>query len=123
MTEVLQDLVDANHILFNEGVVDAFGHVSVRHQERPDRFLLSRSMAPGLVGPEDIIEFDLNGRSLDSAGRPAYLERFIHAAVYRARPDVMAVVHSHSPSVVPFSVVKSVTLRPVCHMSGFLRSG
>nr|WP_297457876.1 class II aldolase/adducin family protein [uncultured Halomonas sp.] len=121
--ELLQDLVHANHILFDEGVLDAFGHVSVRHPERPERFLLARNMAPGLVGAEDIIEFELDGTPIDADGRNVYLERFIHGEIYRARPDVMAVVHSHSPSVVPFSVVKSAPLRPMCHMSGFLGEG
>lgn len=121
--ELLQDLVHANHILFDEGVLDAFGHVSVRHPERPERFLLARNMAPGLVGAEDIIEFELDGTPIDADGRGVYLERFIHGEIYRARPDVMAVVHSHSPSVVPFSAVKSTPLRPMCHMSGFLGGG
>ncbi|SDL40060.1 HCOMODA/2-hydroxy-3-carboxy-muconic semialdehyde decarboxylase [Modicisalibacter muralis] len=121
--DLLQDLVHANHILSNEGVLDAFGHVSVRHPERPERFLLARNMAPGLVGMEDIIEFDLDGTPIDADGRSVYLERFIHGEIYRARPDVMAVVHSHSPSVVPFSAVKSTPLKPMCHMSGFLGEG
>lgn len=121
--DLLQDLVHANHILFDEGVLDAFGHVSVRHPERPERFLLARNMAPGLVGAEDIIEFDLDGTPIDADGRSVYLERFIHGEIYRARPDVMAVVHSHSPSVVPFSAVKSTPLKPMCHMSGFLGEG
>ena len=121
--DLLQDLVHANHILFDEGVLDAFGHVSVRHPHRPDRFLLARNMAPGLVRAEDIIEFELDGTPVDAAGRKVYLERFIHGEIYRARPDVMAVVHSHSPSVVPFSAVKSTPLKPMCHMSGFLGEG
>lgn len=121
--ELLQDLVHANHILSNEGVLDAFGHVSVRHPERPERFLLARNMAPGLVDGQDIIEFDLDGTPIDADGHSVYLERFIHGEIYRARPDVMAVVHSHSPSVVPFSAVKSTPLRPMCHMSGFLGEG
>ncbi|GAA5174964.1 MULTISPECIES: class II aldolase/adducin family protein [Halomonadaceae] len=121
--DLLQDLVHANHILFDEGVVDAFGHVSARHPERPERFLLARNMAPGLVDAEDIIEFDLDGTPVDADGRKVYLERFIHGEIYRARPDVMAVVHSHSPSVVPFSAVKSTPLRPMCHMSGFIGEG
>lgn len=120
---LLQDLVHANHILSNEGVLDAFGHVSVRHPERPEHFLLARNMAPGLVGVEDIIEFNLDGTPIDADGRSVYLERFIHGEIYRARPDVMAVVHSHSPSVVPFSAVKSTPLKPMCHMSGFLGEG
>ena len=117
---LIEELVLANHILFREGVVDGFGHVSVRHDKRPDRFLLARNMAPALVGPDDILEFDFDGNPVNSNGRAVYLERFIHAEVFRARPDAMAVIHSHSPAVVPFSVVKSSPLRPICHMSGFL---
>ena len=119
---VLEDLVDANHILFHQGVVDAFGHVSVRHPARPDRFLLARNMAPASVTAEDIIEFDLDGTPIGDTRR-VYLERFIHGEILRARPDVMAVVHSHSPSVVPFSIVPSLRFRPVCHMCGFMGAG
>ncbi len=117
---VIEELALANHILFREGVVDGFGHVSVRHDKRPDRFLLARNMAPALVSADDIVEFDFDGNPVNAKGRTIYLERFIHAEVFRARPDVMSVVHSHSPAVVPFSVVKSSPLRPICHMSGFL---
>ena len=120
---LLQDLVDANHILFNQGVLDAFGHVSARHNLRLDRFLLARNMAPALVTAADIVEYELDGTDVDAQGRRPYLERFIHGEIYRARPDVMAVVHSHSPAVVPFSVAKSAPLRPVFHMGGFLGSG
>lgn len=120
--DLLQDLVDANRILFHQGVVDAFGHVSARHPERADRFLLARNMAPGLVTADDIIEFDLDGTAIGDSRR-VYLERFIHGEIFRARPDVMAVAHSHSPSVVPFSIVPSVGFRPVCHMCGFLGAG
>jgi HCOMODA/2-hydroxy-3-carboxy-muconic semialdehyde decarboxylase len=119
----IDDLVVANHILSHQGVVDAFGHVSLRHPDHPDRFLLARNMAPGLVTADDILEFDLDGTPLNAAGRRVYLERFIHGEIFRARPDVMAVVHSHSASVVPFSIVKSAPLRPVCHMCGFLGTG
>ncbi|WP_298260649.1 class II aldolase/adducin family protein [Bradyrhizobium sp.] len=115
-----RELVDANHILFDQGVVDGFGHVSVRHPERPDRFLLSRSMAPALVTEKDVLELDLDGNPVVPNGPAPYLERFIHGEIYRKRPDVNSVVHSHSPSVVPFSVVTGTTLRPVCHMCGFL---
>ena len=118
--ELLQDLVDANHILFNEGVVDAFGHVSARDDRRSDHFLLARNMAPGSVEVGDIVEFDLDGKALNGEDRRVYLERFIHGEIYRARADVMAVVHSHSPAVVPFGVVPSAPLKPICHMSGFL---
>jgi HCOMODA/2-hydroxy-3-carboxy-muconic semialdehyde decarboxylase len=120
---LVDDLVAANHILVDEGVLDAFGHVSVRHDADPGRFLLARNMAPGIVQREDILQYMLDGTPLDAGDRRVYLERFIHGAIYRARPDVMAVVHSHSPSVVPFSVSRRTRLRPVCHMSGFLGAG
>jgi ribulose-5-phosphate 4-epimerase/fuculose-1-phosphate aldolase len=114
------ELVDANHILFDQGVLDAFGHVSVRSEQDPQRFLLARNLAPALVSEEDILQFTLQGDTEDS--RPPYLERFIHGEIYRARPDVVAVVHSHSPAVVPFSV-SNVPLRAVMHMAGFLAEG
>ncbi len=121
MTErdIIDDLVTANHILYNEGVVDGFGHVSVRHPTRPERFLLSRSIAPGNVTAEDIMEFDLDGNAIDARGRKPYLERFIHSEVFRVRADVQAVVHNHSPAVIPFGVTNT-KLRPISHMSGFL---
>ena len=122
VASVIRELVDANHILFDQGVVDGFGHVSVRHPERPDRFLLARSMAPALVTEKDVLEFDLDGNPVVSGGPAPYLERFIHGEVYRKRKDVMSVVHSHSPSVVPFSVVPETKLRPICHMCGFLNA-
>src|SRR5271170_5505840 len=115
-----EEIALANRILFNQGVVDGFGHVSLRHPERPDCFLLARSVAPALVTADDIICFGPDGEPLDASGRAVYLERFIHSEIFRARPEVMSVVHSHSPSVVPFGVVRDVTLRPICHMSGFL---
>ncbi len=123
MTDTLDELAIANHILFHQGVVDGFGHVSRRHPDRPDRFLLARSMAPALVQRSDILEFDLSGDPVTAGGRTPYLERFIHSEIYRARPDVTAVVHSHSPAVIPFGVVSTATLRPICHMSGFLCTG
>jgi HCOMODA/2-hydroxy-3-carboxy-muconic semialdehyde decarboxylase len=121
--QLLQDLVAANHILFHQQVVDAFGHVSVRHDRRPDRFLLARNVAPALVGADDILEFEFDGSPVDARGQRVYLERFIHGEIYRARADVMAVVHSHSPAVVPYSVSRRTRLKPVCHMSGFLGAG
>jgi ribulose-5-phosphate 4-epimerase/fuculose-1-phosphate aldolase len=120
VSSTIQELVDANHILFHQGVVDGFGHVSVRHPVRPDRFLLARSMAPGLVTAQDVLEFDLDGAPVEPDGPAPYLERFIHGEIYRKRPDVGSVVHSHSPAVVPFSVVTGTKLRPICHMCGFL---
>jgi ribulose-5-phosphate 4-epimerase/fuculose-1-phosphate aldolase len=121
--QLLEDLVDANHILFNQGVVDAFGHVSVRHDKRPDRFLLARNMAPALVRADDIQEFDFDSNVATDDTRRVYLERFIHGEIYRARPDVAAVVHSHSPAVVPFSAVEGAKFRPIAHMCGFLGDG
>jgi ribulose-5-phosphate 4-epimerase/fuculose-1-phosphate aldolase len=114
------DLALANRILVRQGVLDAFGHVSVRHPTRADRFLLARNMAPASVTPDDILEFDLDGAPVAAAGPKPYLERFIHGEILRARSDVTAVVHSHSPAVIPFSVVKSVPLRAVSHMGSFL---
>jgi len=119
---LIDKLVLANRILYRQGVVDGFGHVSVRHDQSSDHFLLARNMAPGLVRREDIVTFDLDGAALDAAGRRVYLERFIHAEVYRARPDVQSVVHSHSPNVIPFGVT-GTPLQPVFHMSGFLAEG
>jgi ribulose-5-phosphate 4-epimerase/fuculose-1-phosphate aldolase len=116
---LIDDLVIANHILVNEGVLDGFGHISVRHDSQPDRFLIARSMAPGLVTADDIVACDFDGQVHDARGRNTYVERFIHSEIYRARADVMAVVHSHSPAVIPFGVT-GARLRPICHMSGFL---
>ncbi|WP_174247463.1 class II aldolase/adducin family protein [Methylocapsa sp. S129] len=120
---LIDELVDANHILFHQNVVDGFGHVSARHPERADRFFLSRSMAPALVRSADILEFDLDGAVAEPDGRAVYLERFIHSEIYRARPDVAAVVHSHSASVIPFGVVRNAPLRAISHMCGFLGEG
>ncbi len=118
---LIEDLVSANRILFREGVLDGFGHVSARHDANPARFLLARSIAPATVTAGDIMEFDLEGNPLDPRGRRMYVERFIHSEIYRARPEVHAVVHSHSPSLIPFGVT-ATRLRPICHMSGFLGS-
>jgi HCOMODA/2-hydroxy-3-carboxy-muconic semialdehyde decarboxylase len=117
---LVADLVTANHILYDQHVVDAFGHVSVRHDKRPDCFLLARSMAPALVTAADIVEFDLDGSPLAAEGRPVYLERFIHSEIYRVRPDVLSIVHSHSHAVIPFGVVRSHKLRAIFHMSAFV---
>jgi len=119
LNAAIEELVMANKILYNEGVVDGFGHISVRHPEKQDRFLIAKSMAPGLVSADDILECDFEGVIHDAQGRRSYVERFIHSEMYRARSDVNAVVHSHSMSVIPFGVT-SQRLRPICHMSGFL---
>jgi len=113
------DLVLADHILANEGVLDAWGHVSVRDARNPNRFLLSRAVPPALVTAADILEYDLDSKPLQETGAASYLERFIHGEIYKARPDVMAVVHSHAPEVIPFTVT-SVPLRPMIHMAGFM---
>jgi ribulose-5-phosphate 4-epimerase/fuculose-1-phosphate aldolase len=111
------ELAEANHVLVDQGILDAFGHVSVRSAEDPGAFLLSRNLAPGLVEADDVQLIGLDGGTDDP--RPSYLELYIHAEVYRARPDVRAVVHSHSPAVIPFGVSRT-PLRPVLHMAGFL---
>ena len=115
----IQDLVTANHILFDQGVVDGYGHASVRSRTDPTHFFMSRSQAPGLVTKDDIMEFDADSNQIDARGRPTYSERFIHGEIYRARPDVQAVVHAHSPAVLPFTVT-ATPLRPVIHTAGFL---
>jgi len=120
---LVDDLVVANRILYNEGVVDGFGHISVRHDKAPERFLLARSMAPGLVTTADIMQFDRDGEPIDPQGRTPYLERFIHSEIYKLRPEVQAIVHSHSPAVIPFGVVAGAGLRPIYHMSSFLGTG
>jgi ribulose-5-phosphate 4-epimerase/fuculose-1-phosphate aldolase len=119
---LIADLVVANHILYDHGVVDAFGHVSARHDKQPDRFLLARNMAPGSVAAGDILEFHLDGSPVDRQGPRPYLERFIHSEIYAARPDVMAIVHSHSPAVIPFGVTQT-PLKALYHNSAFLAAG
>ena len=119
LSEVIADVVVANHILARQGVVDGFGHVSVRHPDDAGKFLLSRSRAPELVEAADIMVFDLDCIAQGGDSRTAYLERYIHGEIYKARADIHAVVHSHSPSVSPFAA-SSVRLRPIYHMSGFL---
>lgn len=122
MDELKQELVLANHILFDRQVLDAFGHVSVR-SARGSTFLMARNMAPALVTIDDLIEFGLDGEPLQPSGHRPYLERFIHSEIYGSRPEVQAIVHSHSPSVVPFSVAKGSAFRAVSHMAGFLGAG
>src|SRR5690242_18240963 len=106
LAPLLEDLITANRILAHEKVLDSFGHVSIRHPGKPDRFFLSRARAPQMVGLDDLMEFRLDGVSVGPEPGKPYSERFIHAALYEARPDVNAVVHNHSPSVIPFSVTK-----------------
>lgn len=121
---LIDEIVDANHILFDQGVVDAFGHVSARHDADPSQFLLARNLAPGLVTAADILAYYVEtGEAVQPDPPRLYLERYIHSEIYRLRPDVMAVVHNHSPTVIPFSVQRRVSFKPVCHMCGFLGSG
>lgn len=117
--QLVDDLVLANHILSNEGVLDAFGHVSARHPTARDRFLISHTRAPELVDEGDLQVLDLRGVRLAGGERRSYEEVAIHAAVYRHRSDVGAVVHSHAPSVIPFGVT-DVPLRPIYHMGSVI---
>jgi ribulose-5-phosphate 4-epimerase/fuculose-1-phosphate aldolase len=116
----IEDLVAANRILADQGVLDGYGHVTMRHPHAPDRYFLSRSKAPAIITAADIMEYDLDSNPVDQAGRLMYIERFIHGEIFKARPDVNAIVHSHSPTVIPFTVT-TVKLRPICHMSAFLK--
>ena len=119
---LLEDMVIGSRILADFGVLDGFGHVSARHPTNPNRFLMARSLAPALVTADDIMEFDLEGNAVDARGRTVFLERFIHSEIYRARPDVMGVVHTHSAGVIPFSVT-NVPLRAMFHNPSFLAAG
>jgi ribulose-5-phosphate 4-epimerase/fuculose-1-phosphate aldolase len=119
---LIDDIVTGSRVLADFGVLDGFGHVSARHPTNPNHFLMARSLAPALVTADDIMEFDLDGNAVDGRGRSLFLERFIHSEIYKARPDVMSVVHTHSPGVVPFTV-SQVPLRPVYHNSAFLAAG
>jgi HCOMODA/2-hydroxy-3-carboxy-muconic semialdehyde decarboxylase len=119
LDRVLSDLVIANRILAHENVVDAYGHVSVRHPADPKRYLLARSLAPSMVAREDIMQFDLDGNAPEGDARQPYLERFIHGAIYEARPDVLAVVHAHAEDVLPFGITDA-PLRPVIHSGSFM---
>ena len=118
----VEDIVVGGRVLADLGVLDGFGHVSGRDPAHPDRFLMSRSLAPALVTAQDIMAFDLDGNAIDAQGRQVFLERFIHAAIYKARPDVMGVVHTHSPGVIPFSVSQT-PLRAIYHNAAFLAGG
>lgn len=118
----VENLVIANRILYDQGVVDGLGHISARHSVNSAHFLLSCNRAPAMVTRSDITAYDLNGDAVSRTTQRPYLERFIHSEIYRARPDVMAVVHSHSPSVIPFGATNQ-RLRPIFHMAGFLGGG
>lgn len=119
---ILKDLAAASHILVAQGVMDGFGHVSMRHPTAPSRYLMARSVAPALVTPADIMEYDLDSEPCNAEGRKSFLERFIHGEIYKARPDVMSVVHSHSPSVVPFGLVGK-PMQAMFHNAAFLAEG
>ncbi len=120
--EHLEDLVAAYRILAEYGVIDAYGHVSLRSPANPKRYFLARSLAPERVQPDDILEYDLDSNPLDARGQESVTERFIHGEIFKARPDVLAVVHNHSPSVVPFSVT-GVPMRALWHMAAFVGDG
>lgn len=120
--DLVDKLVYANRILYDHNIVDGLGHVSVRHPNQPGAFLLSCNRAPAMVRRSDITTYDFDGNTLSNQTERPYLERFIHGEIYRARPDVMSVVHSHSISVIPFAITKNM-LKPVFHMSGFLGEG
>jgi len=119
---LLEDLVAASRILAQHEVVDAYGHVSARSDLRPAHFVMSRALAPALVTAADLMELDAASEPLPGDKRKAFIERYIHGEIYRSRPEVMAVVHSHSASVIPFGVTRA-RLRPIYHMGSFLWSG
>ena len=118
----IEELVLANRILNDRGVLDAYGHVSIRHPANPNRYLMARAIAPGLVTAEDILEFDLDSNPVDRRGRSLFVERFIHGEVYKSRPQVNSVIHTHSMGVIPFSITQT-PLRPVIHNASFLYVG
>ncbi len=119
---LMDDLVIANRILAREDVVDAYGHVSIRHPDKPNHFFLSRSLAPELVVRDDIVEFGMDGEPVRDEKRPLYLERFIHAGILEARPDIMAVVHAHAEDILPFGIAGATPLKPVIHSGSFIGS-
>jgi len=119
---LVDDLVAASRILAQHEVLDAYGHVSARSDKRPDRFVMSRAVAPALVTVADLMELDADSEPLPGDKRKGFIERYIHGEIYRARPEVMAIVHSHSASVIPFGATKA-RLRPIYHMGAFLWSG
>jgi HCOMODA/2-hydroxy-3-carboxy-muconic semialdehyde decarboxylase len=118
----LEDLAAASRILVDQGVFDAAGHVSMRHPGHPERFLMSRSLAPQMITADDIMEFDLDCNAVDPRGRNGFIERYLHGEIFRARPDVMAVAHSHSPSVIAFGLSKT-PMRAMYHNAAFLADG
>ena len=121
--ELIEDLVIGNKILYKLNVVDAFGHISVRHPTDPQKYLMSRHLPPGMVTAKDIALFDLDSNALTHSDRPQYSERFIHGEIYKLRPDVLSVVHCHARPLIPFGIAKGAKLRPIFHMCGFLGCG
>jgi ribulose-5-phosphate 4-epimerase/fuculose-1-phosphate aldolase len=119
---IFEDLVIAYRVLEEHGVIDAYGHVSVRDPGNPERFWMARSLAPELVTEADLMEFDMDSEPVDARGRSPVNERFIHGQIYRARPEVNAVVHNHSPAVIPFACT-GTRLQPIFHMSAFIGLG
>jgi HCOMODA/2-hydroxy-3-carboxy-muconic semialdehyde decarboxylase len=117
---IIKDLVIANRILAKEDVVDAYGHVSIRNPENPKSFFISRSLAPELIEKDDIVELGLDGEPLKDERRSLYLERFIHAAIYEARPDINSVVHAHAEDTLPFGIAAATKLKPVIHSGSFI---
>jgi len=122
LDSIFRDLVIANRILATEEVVDAYGHVSIRHPKNPNHFLIARSLAPDLVTADDIVELGLDGQPVGNEKRTLYLERFVHAAIFEARPEVMAVVHAHAEDILPFGIADATRLRPVIHSGSFVGS-
>ena len=120
---LIEDLVISYRTLAEEGVIDAYGHVSVRSETNSNRYLMARQLAPELVAEDDILEFDLDSNPIDPRGRKFYNERYIHGEIFKARPEVMAVVHNHAPAVVPFSCTSRAALKPIFHMSAFIGLG
>jgi ribulose-5-phosphate 4-epimerase/fuculose-1-phosphate aldolase len=115
LADLRYDIALANRMLVQEGVLDAFGHISARHPDDPDRYLLSRSRAPELVGPDDILEFTLDSKLVEATDSPQYSERVIHGEIYKARPDVMSVCHHHAPAFMPL-VINGIDYVPVFHL-------
>src|SRR2546426_4046194 len=120
--EQIADLAAASRVLVAQGVVDAFGHVSMRHPHAPECYLMARSIAPALVTPDDIIEYDLDSNPCNANGRSSFLKRFIHGEIYKARSDIHSIVHSHSPSVIPFGLV-GVPMQAMFHNAAFIAEG
>ena len=120
--ESIADLAAASRILAERGVVDGFGHVSMRHPHAPERYLMACAIAPALVTPDDILEYDMDSNPCNAEGRGSFLERFIHSETYKTRPDINSVVHSHSPSVIPFGLV-GVKMQAMFHNAAFLAAG